>query len=766
MKTPSYLPLILLVAALPASAEIKAGDRCDTAFLEKVSHDFGAGGIVADAARIENRSVAGVTVPVLKFEEATTCDATIWRHLVTANPRAYRNAEVGRHWDKSNAGGNAAVLLIASDFFKAFDLKTAEFFAAADAVIDAGVLLGVATSVDSTKPLSEVVKGASGGVIGAHKAKTVTVVESGKTNAGPEQLGPTLRKLVDETGATKGGGQAVVRFRLAVLALEAELGRLGASNAAVVKRVGNALPTAKDFLPGLPSGYVTLKADKATALDDAKFGVGLAALIGAGAVPALDSTAARTGSALESVDLGLRNLVAIRADQVEKIVALAKARLKGGKVTDIEAAARAAGEGKKAPNPLAAAVFERVAGTPEYMRLDVLYENNKREKGDAWVSSPEGKAVYEERQKLKDSAFSAKIENGAVVFTQGGRTTALGSLVPSVVESDPAARSDAAAVISRYIIDGTVSDAKYKAVVAAVGGDGQPGAPLDTGLTGGEVAVSKDVPPATKKIREGSQGCEDARDLVNNDYEIYASRKRSAAADLATANVRTRNGIEAWRNNQLEASEKKCQQKKDEALSIKQDYFDDPAVAKAAKKKAWDAAVAWCAADKEGIEDAAKTKFADFAARVETDRNPNRLVAQADADLAAAFGVAIAASIDTLRKDYTTKGNARITCIESTEVDCSLKENWKLTEITRGSPKLTVFTALWFATEWPQEASKKEVLEASIASCAKALGLGDTDRRPSYRNPDDPNNVDSYCKVNEKITAYIKNVKGLNKPVP
>lgn len=772
MKTPSSLPLLILLAALPAAAEVKPGDRCDTAFLEKVAHDFGAGAVVTDADRIISKSANGMTIPALKPAEPKTCDAATWRHLADGSPVVWRNADAKKYWDAGNAGLNASLLLIVNDFYTAVDPKAAAVLAAADAVIEAGAQLGVVTTADGVKSLSELLKGASGGQFGALKPKTVTAVEAGKQTANlpPDQIGTVLRKLLDEKGAAKAGGSAVMTFRLAVLALDAEIGRLGASNEAVVKRAGTALPAVKDFTPGLPKDHVAQKADKATALDDAKFGVSLAALIGAGATPALDSAAPRAGSLLEPIDLGLRNLIAIRAAQVEQIVAAAKTRLSDGKsITDVEVAARAAGGAKSASNPLAAAVFEKMAKTPEYARLDALYENNKRDQGDAWVNSATGKQVFEERKKMQDAALSARIEKApdgtkSVVYTQGGKTTALGSLVPSSVEKNP---DDAAEIITQFILEGTVADAKYQGVVSAIGGAGQPGKPLNTGLTSAENDLGKTapVPPALQKIKDGSAGCESPKDLVRNDYETYAARKRSAAADMAGDNVKSRNDVEKKRLEQLEASAEACKKKKEDAQSIKQDYFDDAAVAKAAREKALGEAEAWCAADKKAIEDAAQAKISDLATHEAGDRDPAKLRAQADADLAAAFGVAITASIDSLRKDYTTPGNKRITC-NPNQGDCTEKENFKLTEMTHGSPRLTVFTGLWFATEWPTDKSKQKEAEAAIAECSKALGLGDADKSPSYHNPEDPDNVDNYCKVNERITKYIREVKGMNKPVP
>ncbi len=759
MKTPSYLPLLLLFAALPATAEIKPGERCDTVFLDLVVNAFKVGGTVTEE-RIVTKAVNGVTFAALKFDEAKTCDAGTWRHLAAGAPLVWRNADAGKHWAAGNAGANAALVLVADDFFKAFDPKAAEVLAAADAVIEAGVQLGVITAADGAKPLSELLKGASGGRFGALKPKTVTAVEAKdqKANLPPEQLGAVLRKLLDEIGAAKAGGSAVLDFRVAVMALNAELGRLGASNDAVAKRTGAALPAVKDFMPGLPAGYIPAKAAKAEAMKDVEFGVALAALIGAGTTPALDDVAPRAGSLLEPVDLGLRNLVAIRAAQVEQIVAAAKLRLNGKKITDLEVAARAAGVVAKLPaNSLAAAVLQRLSQTPEYARLDTLYENNLREQGPEWAKKPEAQAMFTAREELKAAALSAKIETNAttgkkeVVFTQGGKRTVLDSLVPLDVENDPAARANAATHISRLIINGALGDAKYQAVVAAIAGEGQPGKPVNADLKPEEVPVARDVPPATKKIKDGAAGCNNPKDAVRNDYETYAARQSAAAAEMAGGNLRSREDVEKKRLEAQAASVIACQKKKDAALAIKQDYFDDPAIAKAAREKSTADAATWCAADVKAIDAAAADKIKALAALEAGDRDPAKLRARADADLAAGFGVAIAASIEILRKDYTKAGSARLR---------------KLAEATGNSPRLTAFTELWFAKEWPLDASKKKELEAAVGACAKALGLGDAVGSPSYRNPENSDNIDKHCKVNEKLTKYIADSKGSVRQTP
>ncbi len=787
MKTLSALPLLVLFAAFPVAAQDAGRDpappagpvgpaptsdpatppaaapaaapheRCKTAFLEDVVKRFtGIGSFVGDG-RIgkANRTMSSglqagemYEVGVLTFGDFRLCDAGTWRHLASGGAPDWRNAEAKKYWDAGSAKQQAALLLIADDFFKAFDPKALAVLTAADKVIEAGVRLGIVATSDSDKSLSETLPGAVGGPFIALKPKTVRFTLEGEHTASvsPEQLGPTLRLLVDERDESNGGGKAVMSFRLAVLALHAELFRLGVSDAAVIKRLGAALPGVHDFTPGLPNSRAFYRVEEAVARDDAKFRRVVAALTGEGPTPALDDAAPRADALLESVDLGVRNLVAIRAQEVNEIVAVAKARLlKDKTISQLEVSARAAAAVKDMPtNSLPAAVLQRLAETPEYARLDALYENRKRGPGgDSWVSSPQGQAMAAERDTLKAAALSAGIETvdgrKAIVFTQGGKKTVLGSIVPESVEGDPSARANTAAVISNFITEGALGDAKYQAVVAAIRG-GRPVRPI---LKPAEIAVAKDVPPGTKKITEGAAGCENPKDLIRNDYETYAARQRAAAAAMAGANVRSRKDVEKERLKALATSEVACKKKKAAAAAIRGDYFDDTQAKAVAKVDAE------CKADIKAINDAAEAKIAALAAQEAGDRDPGKLRAQADADLAVGFGVAIVGSIATLRHDYTTAGSPRLR---------------RLSRVTGDSPRLTTFTASWFAQEWPQDVAGRPKLKAAIDACASALGFGG--KKISYHNPENPGNVDNYCKVNEQLTAYIVGLKGSTKLVP
>jgi hypothetical protein len=769
MKPPSFLTILVLCSALPSAAQVVAvvtakaveplvAARCDTAFLEKVVNDFKVGGIVADE-RIGTRSANGVTIPALKFGEPKTCDAGTWRFLASGTPLVWRNADAGKHWDATNAGPNAAVVLVADDFFRSFDPAARKVLAAADAVIEAGVQLGVVTVSDSPKPLSELLKGASGGMFGALRPKMTTLVpaKEAKANLPPDQIGVVLRKLLDENGAAQAGGSAVMDFRLAVLALNAEIGRFGTTAS---ERV--ALPVLHSYMPGLPPAYFLPKADRATAFDDVKFKSALDALIGAGTVPALDDAAPRAGSLLEPADLGLRNLVAIRAAQVEQIVAAAKPWLKGKTISSIEVAARAEGVAKTAENSLAADVIRQLARTPEYARLDTLY--NERAKGnDSWKTDPQALAIDRTRSEMQAAAMTAAIavDSGGhkdVVYTQGGRTIKLGTLVPEDIEKDAAARSDAAAVIAAFIAEGATKTADYKAVLAAIGGEGQPGQNLTGTLPGPERGAAREVPEAVKKINADGAGCKDPRDLYRNNYESYAARKQAAAAKMTSGNLRSWDQIEALRKTERDASAIKCARLKAEAAATKPDEFLNEASAAAEKARAVAKADKWCVDDLAGIDDRAQKAQDKLKAEVagtpdpvtgvvSADRNPDKVRAAADAELRNAFEAAVGVTVDALRRDYTDPaGNPRQT---------KLAADAKLRGVSK---RMVAFADLWFREKWPQDPARKTVFMAAASKCAGDLGytpIKDEDARTSYSNPENPDTVAKKCSIHKDLTDYI-----------
>jgi len=742
MKTPSCLSLLILFAALPAAAAPKPGERCDTTFLEKVVNDFRAGGTVPDA-RIIDQVVEGVNRPVLKLGDVGICDAGTWRLVVGS----FSVPDIKKYWNSNNAGRQAEIMLIADDFYKAIDPKIAEVLAAADEVTETGVALGIVKTSEISKTQSDFLKRNSGGAMaGAAPKEVVFTSPTAPGTVTRESLGLALRKVLDEQG--KEGGTAVKRFRLAVLALGEDIAVLGQANTAVIRRSGAALPGVKDFLPRLPSPITAPAFSKENAADP-KFKDALEALVGKG-VNALDEPEPKARF-LSSLDIGLNNLIAIRSAQIDRIVTAAKPRLGGKTITQLEVSLRATeAVSDLPPDALARSVMDILSKTPHYAKLDALYENNKREQGDAWVNSQAGKDMAAARKELLEAARSAKVEvidgGKEIVYTQGGKKIVLNGLVPSSVEERASYREAVAAIIAGHILEGALADAKYQAVLASIGGLGQPGESLDTGIKpGAETEISNKVPPATKKIMDGAAGCDNPKDLVRNDYETYAARRRAAAAEMAGANISSRNEVEVKRLEQLTASDLTCKEKKAAAAAIKQDFFDDPSIAKAEREKASAEAEAWCIASKKAIEDEAQAKIAELAVKERGDRDPAKLLAQADADLAAGFAVRIDETIDALRKEYTTNGNSR---------------RKKLAELTGNSDKLSGHIERWFRLTWPHESSQQAVLEAALADCAAKLGFKPGSDKVSYHNPESLNNVDKYCQIGEKMTQFILDQKG------
>ena len=755
MKPPSFLTIVLFVAALPtgAAAERKPGERCDTPFLYRVVKEFTGIDSVKDA---ENRikaadvSLNGVTYrqDVLKFDEDKTCDAGTRRFLAApgAEP-AWRNPAAKKAWEAGSAKQHAELMLVADDYFRAVDPKVQKVLAAADAVIEAGVQLGFVTVADTAKPLSELLPGGSGGAFAALKPKAVTFVDAGKQSSvvAPENAGPVWRKLLDEKGAARAGGAAVLDFRMAVLELNAEIGRVGG----------------KEFMPALPDGYIPAEVKKAAALNDVKYDKALADLIGAGVTPALDAAAPRAGSALEPADLGARNLVAVRAGQVEEIVKAARARLGKKTITAIEVAARAGVEGKGA-KPIAGAALNALAQTPEYVKLNELYDLNLSKNG---ADHPTTRALAEAREEMKTAALTAGLEEdnqgrAAVVFTQNGRKTTLGTIVPPQEGSDgDAARENAADVVARYIVDGK-SD-KLKTLGLALGDPTlNPGQDIPSSLTNAELAAAKEVPPAIAKINADGAGCKNPNDIVRNNYESYAARKQAAASAMATETGKSRKAIQEKEKIDTAASKAECQRLKDKAGAIVVDKFTRVEVRDQLRAEATAKANEWC--EKDAKEIAARVKKSmdelDKAEAAGGDRDPGKGLTQATEELKAAFSLAVEGSVAVLRRDYTNgQGSPRL---------AKLMAATKLGELDR--PKLVANNAYWFNVHWPvKKADEKELpanlkkdFEKSLSTCMTALGYSAVkkDSKVNYSNPENPDTVSRKCGIEKDVTQHIQDI--------
>lgn len=785
MKTPSFLAIVLSVAALPAGAAPapKPGARCDSEWLEKTQAIMSQSGRSVADERIE---VVGDFVK-LKFGHLGTCDAATWRHLATLEPVGepvldqktgqpvggtalrWRNRAAGDFWKDTAVAQHIGLVLVVDDFYRVIDGRAAAIVAAADEVIDAAKAMGFADYKVSEKPLAELSKGTSGGPIGAMKPRVVTVFEEGKqvpASIAREQLGATMRKLVNDGPVL---GDAVLRFRTAVLALEADLGGLGKADAFLKKRVAGATPGLNDFTSGLPKEFVLVKADKANALADEKYASALAALVGPGSKPELGDQGLRGAALLDPIDLALRNLIAIRSAEVDKIFASAKRHLKGKTVTGLEVAARAE-EDAKGAKPLAGAALKALAQTPEYMKLDELYDASRKGKGE---DDADTKAIGQAREEMKKAALSATLEadkdgRESVVFTQNGRKIVLGSIVPP--QEGPkgdAARENAADIVARFIVDGVTASGAL-ATLAKVVGDPtlDPGQTMDSGVKGpGELAASKEVPKAIAKINADGAGCKDPRDIYRNNYESYAARKQAAAAEMASGNARTRSGIDALETKQKEELALACQAKKDAAAAIEADSFTGKEALAKTRADAALAADAWCKTEAVEISSRAKAAHEKLAAQTAKDgsRDPSKGLAKANAELEAAFAVAVTGSVSTLRKDYTNPaGGPRLT---------KLLFDAELNALSL--PRLVAFNKLWFMERWPEgdelngddtkADERKAALAASLAKCQADLGFSpikDKKSKTTYGNPENPDTVSRKCGIQKDLTDWIKKKKG------
>ncbi len=760
MKTPSSLLLLVLFAAMPAAAQRVPPQRCDDKWLEATQATMSKpGGAVSDArVYVSNNAVK---LMALKPE---TCDAGTWLQLgkgeiVPDGSRAlfgFRNPAVSKFWDNAPIDRQIGLILVVSDFYKALDPKIAEVLAAGEEVIAAAADIGLVVAADAPKAHLDFLKANSGGAMAAAAPKLVSFTVPDDKKSGtviPADVDKTWRKLLDEKGEVNAGGQSILRFRMAVLALGVEIVKQGKSSEAVKRRIGNdakgepLLPGVNDFTTGL-SGFSSPKADQRSASDDAAFAKAVRAMTGEGTA-AMDTADLRVNSILDTVDLGLRNFIAVRAEQIDKIVVAARGRLNGKTITAIAVAARAGADARTAKNPLGEAAMKSLGETAEYQKLDALYTKisgqAKTPANDAALQS-----IEEQRNEMRAAALSATVQadpatgRKEVVFTQGNRPAVLGSFVPPVEGKEgDADRASVGDVIAGLIVDRAKGNPRYQGLVAAIGGK-DPSAPPTAPE---EVAVSKDVPPEIAPVKKEAAGCEKPKDIISNDHEKYASRQRAAAAEKVTDNQRVRAKLTSESTAKLAEAETECKRDRAEAARTKDGDFSSGGAnarnranavgeadkrCEAAKKKIAEDLTA--ALDKVKVEDAAKAA--------------DNINVEANKVLAASFRKSIEVSVASLRHEYLTADSSR--------------QNKLIREAKLSGPSSSLdgFVKLWFNKNWPPEPETTANPKPAVTACASALGLDDKDKSPSYRNPENPDKIAEYCKVHEDLVKFVVDWKG------
>ena len=510
----------------------------------------------------------------------------------------------------------------------------------------------------------------------------------------------------------------------------------------------------KDFVAGLPSGFVFAK-EADTASNDVKFASALKLLVGD--AKALEDVSA--GGLLESVDIGARNLVAVRAVQIEQIVAAAKEKLKDKTITGIEASAQAALAARAQPtNKLGADVLRRLSETPEFEKLNELYRTASADASPAGVTR--AKLILAERNKLEVAALSATVaedpttKKQVVQYTQspGATPTTFNNIVPESLNDD-ATRANKAAIIARFILAGAKNDASYQAVMAAVGGDGQRGGSLESGLANGaEREAAKQVPAAYQAIKDGAAGCESPKDAFRNDLNTYAARQRERAADKTTSNQNVVAKINEDRDAALEKNKTTCSLELEAAGALQKKHdFESVASLEARRSAARDAAKIAC--DKRVID---ITKVADdaLAARViaEQKDNADLIIQAADKTVTDGLKAQLRQSVKTLRAQYLARSSAR------------QKKLIKDAGLSGPGGQLDGYTTTWFDDNWPGvtleatlPASAK--LQAAIDACAQKLGLGESvgsKNAPSYVNPQSTDKVADACGIHDSLSKSVK----------
>lgn len=694
MKTPSFLLLAAaLASASPASAAREPHQRCDTEFLERTASVFGEGGVYREQ-RIQIQNVlkpGGGTIEKMRLShlnENVVCDATVDWHIRKRSSSGVRNPKVMGILDTADAGGQARILLVIDDFYKDFDAKALAAVAAADAALDAAAKLGLVESpkepAAGAKSMSELIpvsnadsRPATGGAIGAHVPRAVTLLEPGKQNRADlpvEEVGAAFRELLGGGGLP---GNAVLAFRQAVLGLGMELEKHGKSDALVKKRLGLAVEGIKDFTPGLGS-FKALPATKENLTNAEKYKAGLHALVGASAVPDIGDRTERQDAMLDAVDVGLRNLIAIRSDQLDKIMELAKGRLGGKSVSQYETSLRLAAERtsrKVGENTLAAATLEALAGDKDYQDLDRLYHDAlRRAGGDASKLEPGEKAAGEALQRIQAAAATAVTKTGdkaEISYTMDGkadgRRVTMPSVVPADVESDERTRRDVAGEIARDIVAGNLGDAKPAAALAALRGREPQADPVPEGV---KPPVAADRPPKPRTAWDALADSSDAgcgmnpANLMRGKAERAALRQAERAAEDATEMSEARRRLQDELRGELQTINDACDREiADIRAKPRSARLTEEAKAAQIQEEV-NAAEARCNGRLE-----AKEK--EFAPRIEAvkretqDANAQAALVRAEGERAKWYEEGVPQALDELLEDYT-KGDRRAALVART----------------------------------------------------------------------------------------------------
>jgi hypothetical protein len=584
MKTPRFLLAALLLAAPAAQAEPKAGQRCDTEWLEAKVASLSQPGHTVSDERVET---VGDTLK-LKFKHAKTCDAATWRHLATEEPNnggdlvldpkthqpvggtslRWRTKAAGDYWAQTAVADHMKLLLVLDDYYKRIDARAAEVAAAGDEVLDAAKALGLADYTVSDKTLAESLYGTSGGATGAMKPRVATVLAAGAqkpASVGPNDVGPTYRKLVAGIAEPYTEGPAILRFRKAVLALGQELQALSIADANVKRRIQGGKEGLKDSLLALPDGFIALKPEDTNATDPKKYGAALAALVGEGSGSGLADASVRAKSALDPVDVGLRNLIIARNAEVDKILAATQARLKGKTMAMIESGSRMAGRtaDAKLEGTLAAATMRQLAASGDYANLDAMFEARKaKPDGAEWVKSAAGQKAAAELEAMRAAAQSTKVETvdgKTVISVMVNGEKKVFKNVPANVATDQGAVDYTADQIADLILRGSKETGKYQGALDALGGK----VPADQRPAGGLEGSLPDAPAAPKsaweQAKNGPQaGCGSPSDLGKSDMERIAARKAEAAGDAASDNSKLRGKLQKELNESDDKIRKEC----------------------------------------------------------------------------------------------------------------------------------------------------------------------------------------------------------------
>ena len=802
MKTPSLLLLLAAAFVATSAAAADPEPRCKDAAWLASARDAAVGTAPADPNKY--LTVDAAKLPVIDIAKSPAlCDATVWRYLVhfsgtVGAPAAvlvWNDPQMGAAWDKG-LKAQAQILLAVNELYQRTDVLGRDALAKADVVAKAAVTSGVAkqdagTDLKALKEKGLTAKEFAGDTdykitaIAAPAADAPLVAVKDLTDAFgqlvqdvPEKPAAAVKKTAKPAKPAAVAkpakkevklGAGVLAFRRAVIALANELS-VRASHRDLMKKAGVEDPLVKsDFVPNPaaagsakaalagPDGNASIPAGKESS--DAAYAAALT-FITDGKIAAGGDAGPYDSAALSGLDVGLRNLIAVRAAAVDQSVAAAKARLGDGSVGALLAAA---GHDPRLPANqssanMADAVLRHLQGTKDYSDLSKLYDANAAKDKD-FDATPAAVALKAQMKSMRDDAAATTVVPGAdgpalQYSTNKTKVTDAGISVADLDRSQ-AYRETIAEAVAQNIATNPPS-AEFQAIVASLMGKGAKGTDVipPVKVLPGTVEQLPDAKPVAVTATDPHYfdhggcaflvfGCKSGAEKVVADSNKQLSKE-------ADQQIQARSKYEKAAND---AADLEVQARADGLAAIQSN--PDPEIDKKAATDAYNA-------ETNKRASAASAAFlanhkGDYVSAEDGDKIIAAKRKATNDKLDAAYSATIAASVKSLNDLYKASDSDQRSYAERKS---GYKGQWyDKYAINPPNPPIDGQpygrVDLYFTQSWKGA--------AAVDKCKAALGFKADGDSSKFKDPN-TENVDKVCGVRDGLVALLVSFKGKQQP--